>query len=287
MLLLTLALPLAVVDAPALVEQVGTPEATRAAPTLRIAVTELEAAGIEPRHARVVEASVLAELRKLRRTSTIGTREIKQMLDLEARKQLLGCGDVSCLAEIADALGVDVLIAGGISRVGDENVFSLKRIDQRRAVVTAHVERRIAVGNGEELLVAVGSAVAELFPEVPLKAGTTRGVAKEMALRLNPPPLPTPVFFGGLALTAASLTTAGVFGGLNIAWQSDAARYRGAPDYQQAVFDDKNDAIDSMAYGFYAAVGSAAAFGLATTVSALFTDFWGYAEMNADIAGAE
>ena len=275
------------VSAPALLEQPAAVEMARGAQALRIAVTELEASGVERRHARVLEASVLAELRKLDHTSVIGTREIKQMLAHEAQKQLLGCSADACLTEIADALGVDVLVVGAVTNVGDETVFSLKRLDQRRAQVTAHVERRIEVGNGEELLVAVGGAVAELFADIPLKRGAQRGVAKEMALRLNPPPLPTPVFYSGLGLTTASLTAAGVLGGLNVASRADAQRYKVQPGYQQAVFDEKNDTIDSLAYGFYACAGSAVAFGVATTVSAFFTDFWGYADMNDQIASVE
>jgi len=38
------------------------------------------------------------------------------MLDLESQKQLAGYSDESCLAEIADSLGVDALVVGSPAR---------------------------------------------------------------------------------------------------------------------------------------------------------------------------
>lgn len=46
-------------------------------------------------------------------------RDISAVLGLERQKQLLGCGDTSCVAEIAGALGVTDLVNGEIARVDD------------------------------------------------------------------------------------------------------------------------------------------------------------------------
>ncbi len=103
----------------------------------------------------------------------------------------MGCEEnEACLAEIAGALGVDELVSGSLSKVDESEVMVIRRIDQNRAKVVGTVDKRLKEGKGQEFLAAVGSSVEELFPEYPLRAGVTRGVPKEMALRLDPPPLP-------------------------------------------------------------------------------------------------
>ena len=248
---------------------------------LAIAVYELEAQGVDARQARVVQATLLAELRKLDRVTVIGTDEIQAMLQHEANKQLLGCAQDSCLSEIADALGVDVLVVGALARVNDEHVFGLKRVDQTAAKVTGQVNRRFTAGNGEEFLVAVGPAVEELFPDVPLRPGAERGATKEMAIRLNPPPLPAWVFWTGAAATTGLVVGASVVGVLNVAAQDDYARYKTDADpFVLAVYEEKGRAVNDSAYAFFALAGGATALAIATGIAAFFTDFWGYAEMN-------
>jgi hypothetical protein len=135
--------------------------------------------------------------------------EVRRMLDLEAQKQILGCGEEqSCLADIAGAVGADVLIVGGIVDLNGERVVGLKRIEQKSASVTQQVSQRLQVQGGEEVLALVGPAIEQLFPDLPLRDGETRGVAPELALRLNPPPLPLGALVGaGVATGGALLAT--------------------------------------------------------------------------------
>ena len=171
----------------------------------------LERNGIDDDVGKIVDESLLAELRKLTRTSVIGMAEVRQMLDFEATRQTMGCeDDKSCLAELADSLGVDVLVAGGLTRVGTESVIVVRRIEQQTASVAGTFTRRLVAENGEELLAAIGPAVEHLFSEVPLRAGQTHGVDPKLALRLNPPPLPpwlpiTTAAVGGVALVGAGV----------------------------------------------------------------------------------
>ncbi len=155
---------------------------------LRIGVVDVAAANVDELVADVVEDALLVELRKLSLASVIGWKEIRSMIDAEGTKQLAGCEE-SCLAEIADAAGVDVIVVCSVVRT-DQSVLSLRRIDQREAKVVADVQKRMTPGSGEEFLAALGPAVAEVFADIPLKKGAVRGVAKEKALALNPPPVP-------------------------------------------------------------------------------------------------
>ncbi len=61
------------------------------------------------------------------------------MVSFEAQKQLLGCGDDSCLAELGGALGVEFIVMGSVSKIGESTLISLKKIN----LETLQVERRV------------------------------------------------------------------------------------------------------------------------------------------------
>lgn len=243
-------------------------------PVLRIALPDLQLTDVPPRWGTLISHSIALELRKLEHTSVITDEEIRALLEHEAEKQLLACAQESCFSELADALGVDALVIGTVAVVGEQHVFGLKRLDPVNARVMGQVTRRFQAGNGEELLVAIGPAVEELFAEVPLRAGKTRGVAKEMAQRLNPPPLPPWVVVTGAATAGAAALLASVTAVVNLAQADDLARYKAAANpFVTATFDEKRGAVDASALGTWSLAGSAIAVGIATGVAALFTDF--------------
>jgi hypothetical protein len=192
--------------APAPAEEAAAPVEPKAS---RIAVYELKAEGIEPRTALIVTEALVAELRKLQRTSVVSMDEVKAMLDHEAQKQLVGCSDESCLAEIADSLGVDGLVIGTVAHIAGENIIGIKRLDQRQGAVVGSATRRLQAADGTELLAAIGPLVEEVFPDVPLRVGAKRGVDDVVALRLNPPPVPTWAYWTTAATTGV-LAVAGV-----------------------------------------------------------------------------
>src|SRR5690606_31599491 len=115
-------------------------------------------------------------------------------------------------------LGADILIIGGLATLNEQSILGLKRVDQRSARVEAQVTRTLAAADGEEFLAALGPVVAELFSERELREGAERGVDPQMAVRLNPPPLPVWSFWSAVVVTgaaAAGTAVAGAFWGLN------------------------------------------------------------------------
>jgi len=181
----------------------------RAAPALlRVAVYTLELQGVAPNVGALVTESLLGEVKKLKLIQAVGMDEIRDMLSFEATKQLAGCSETadSCLADLAGALGVDELLTGKLGKVDQSSTLLLRRIDQKRAAVKATVNDRLKAGSGQEFLAAIGPAVERLFPGFELRAGASRGVAKEIALQLDPPPVPvwTTTLLGVLAAASAS-----------------------------------------------------------------------------------
>lgn len=242
----------------------------------RIAVYQVNQVGLEDRLALVMTASLTAELRKLAGASVVGLDEVRTMLDLEAEKQATGCPDESCLAEIAAALGVDVLITAQVASVGGQHFVSIKRIDQREARVAGQVNQRLTAGNGDEFLAVVGPAVLALFPELALKPGRKRGVAPELAIRLNPPPLDPWMFWTGVSLTGASVVGTGVAG--VVLWSSfsqyDALRSQpSAPGNQLKTLGADTAQWNT---GLVVGAGVSAGLGVVTAASAAFVDWNGY-----------
>lgn len=252
--------------------------------SLRIAVHAIDPGNVDALLARVVTDATVAELRKLQGLEVVAMDEIKAMLDQEAQKQLVGCSDESCLAEIAEALGVDGIVIGTLARVGDETVFGLKRIDQRAAKTVGQSSERLAHedsgSEAEACLAAVGPAVERLFPDRPLKPGAKRGVDPELVLRVNPPPLSTMVFATSAgAAGVAALATAALFTTNALAYQSAQSATQasvGGKALEGAELMGTVDVVRGTFWGGVAAGALTVGLAATTAVVALFTDWHGY-----------
>ncbi len=189
---------------------------------IRVGVPEPTVVGeVSPRELAVLSQALVTEVRKLDGIAAIGVAEIREMLALEYRRQMLGCSqDENCLAEIAGALGVNELISSELVVQGNTSTLSLSRIDMRTTKVVAAAQKRLARRKaGEEVLGVIGEVVATLYEDRSLRAGEQRGVAPEVARWLNPPPLDRWVFF-----TTAGAAAAAAAGGAIYASNADSTR---------------------------------------------------------------
>lgn len=259
------------------------PTAPRRAGTqaLRIAVYDLELEGVPRNVGAVVTESVLQEVRKLQGASAIGMNEIRDMLAHEATKQLAGCSEdsSSCLADLAGALGVDDLVTGKLARIDKSNVLTLRRIDQKRAEVAGVVDKRLEAGSGQEFLAAIGPSIKELYPTRELKPGYVRGVSKDVALRLDPPPVPVwaTLALGGVAAGAG--IAGGIVGVLALTSQSaykDYAALGKTEVISGATLVKKGNQATTFATAADGLFITAGVVAITTAVVALFTDWKGY-----------
>ena len=253
---------------------------TNLAQAKRVAVYDLELQDIGPAIGTVVTDSLVSELRKLEGVSVIGMDEIRDMLSHEANKQFLGCeSDESCLAEIAGALGVDDLVTGKLSKAADGHVMLVRRIDQGQAKVVGTFNQRLKAGTGQEFLLAIGPAVEELYADRALREGKSRGVAEEVALRLDPPPLPPWSFYTVAGLAVAAAAAGGLFGILanNAESQFNTTAAGSGIIQGKVLVDYENDANNNalLANVSYATAGGLA---LSAAIMFLFTDWHGYGQ---------
>ncbi len=97
--------------------------------------------------------------------SVVTSKDIAAVIGLERQRQLLGCNaEGSCLAELASALGADVLIVGDLARIGDGFRAQLKAVRARDA--TALFNRIVEASTEEQFLKDLGRTGNELAAEL-------------------------------------------------------------------------------------------------------------------------
>lgn len=253
--------------------------------TLRVAVYEPTVAGVPERLAKIVSSYVAAEVRKRERTSVLGGEELRSLMQSSTGKETLGeCSEERCLSEVADALGVDVVVLVQITSVGDELFFGIRRIDQANQEVKGAVSERVADVDLAALLPLIGPAIERLFPDAPLRAGEKAGVDDRAVRVLRPPPLPPVVATSMFVVTGLSVAaTTALFvasGGARRGYEETAARASEQPGsvlYQDVVAEreaaQSADALSLLSLG-------ATTVALATScVLAVFSDWEGLANV--------
>jgi hypothetical protein len=149
-----------------LLAALGATSATAETAVKSVAVLEIAPkGGITAEQAQALADMVANLIRAAGVEKVIGTADVLAALALEQKKQLLGCSDHACLADVGGALGVPWVVSGNVSRFGESWVVNLSLIDARRVEVARGVTR--TVRGGEEALVdALPDAVRELVTGV-------------------------------------------------------------------------------------------------------------------------
>lgn len=135
-----------------------------AAPPQSVAVLGIEVPPQwDPALVRLLEDRVQGELVKADVfTRVVGTRDVGAVLSLEKTRQMLDCNGDGCMAEVAGALGVDLVVAGSVARLGSTNTLSLKMLDARSAVLRTSAQA-LSQGPPETLVALVPGAVQRML----------------------------------------------------------------------------------------------------------------------------
>jgi len=92
----------------------------------------------------------------------ISTADVNEMLGLERQKQLLGCTDGMCLADIGGALGADYLLTSQVGKLGSRVRVDARIVDARKGKVLA-IAGDFAAANNDD-------AIADLMQRMVRKA---------------------------------------------------------------------------------------------------------------------
>lgn len=160
---------------------------------------------------------VLTAVQNLGGYEVIGQDDINALIGFEKQKDLFGCDDAACIADIGGALGVDRMMVVKIARLGNDWVSSCKIIN----IKATKVERRlneVTPGDVRALLEGVPGIVAKLFGKTLSNEGRPLSQTPAEALATSATQTPTstrdPESYGR---AARYVGTGMLFGGFGIA----------------------------------------------------------------------
>jgi hypothetical protein len=128
----------------------------------KVAVMRTQTDGVDAGVGAQVSARI-AEMTRLKTgAEVLSADQITTLLDHERDKQLVGCEQDSCLAEVADALGADVIVAARLSRIDGGYALTITALDAVGAKPLGAVDEK---WGGEPLLLleVIRPAVDRLF----------------------------------------------------------------------------------------------------------------------------
>lgn len=79
--------------------------------------------------ARLVQDTLTVSFAKKPSLEVLSSEDIRRIVSLEAEKELLGCSQSSCLAELASAMGADLVAYGSVGSLGTLTVINLSLFD--------------------------------------------------------------------------------------------------------------------------------------------------------------
>ncbi len=132
---------------------------------------DLEAGdGVRRERAQAFTDVVTGEVGALSPCSVLSRSDVRGVLSFEAEKQLLGCTQESCLAELAGALGADLLVTGSLSKIEASMLLSLRVTDLKSLKVTRRATDSFA-GEDDDAIAFVAWLTRKLMSDDVGKIG--------------------------------------------------------------------------------------------------------------------
>lgn len=200
---------------------VGLPLAASAeAPKKRqLAVLDTKAGSkFDPESVTGLSALIASEAAKRSDLQVIAGGEIRAMVGFEKQRQLLGCQDDSCLAEIGGALGVDFLLASELSTFGGAHLLTLAVVDIGKSRSLKRITRQAETER--EVLAVAPAAVAEALAILPVAGGPAPEAAVTAAPAAPPQHGSSALGWTALGVGVAAAAVGGYFYGS--AWSQAA-----------------------------------------------------------------
>jgi hypothetical protein len=184
-------------------------------------------AAVDQNSASLLTELVANALNSEPRLEVVSSADLRRQLEIEANRQTLGCDAkaTSCLAEIAGAMGAQVVVYGSLGALadganGDVVILTLNLFDSTQGRAVGRIALRDVSLAG--LSAQVDAGVQRLV--APFASGLPEGArAKLLVLDIEPPkkdgaagvvdvagPPPSPTFVAGVGGVLGGVVTAGV-----------------------------------------------------------------------------
>jgi TolB-like protein len=133
----------------------------------KLLVLDFQDQGVGENAAKIVHDTLASRLSKDARLDVISTEDVRRVVDVEAEKRAtLGtCNDEACLAEIAGALGAQLMMYGTIGKLGDLVVVNISVFDAKSGKSVGR--ETVQAKSLEDLPDRVSAAGDRLVAEIP------------------------------------------------------------------------------------------------------------------------
>lgn len=176
---------------------------TEAGP-VRLLVMDLRNDGVTPATQRIVGDALVVELTGTDNLEVLSSEDVRRMADFDASRTEIGCDEASCLAELANALGAQVVVYGSIGTLGRLIVVTLNVFDSQKARSVGR--ETIRADTLEELPPLIEASTRRLVGRIP---GVTAKAAEGRSAWGTPWPY---VGIGGSVVGASAAVVGGFIG---------------------------------------------------------------------------
>lgn len=154
------------------------PRARAAEKITRMAVLEVKAAGVDQKQVEALSALVASDAASFP-VKVIAGSDLQAVLGFERQKQLLGCTDSNCLAELGGALGVEYLLLTEVGLAGGRWLITVNLLDAVKGTSLKRLTKKTK--SQSDLVDLTSEAVAEVMNALPVKAQAKVAAAPEPA----------------------------------------------------------------------------------------------------------
>lgn len=142
------------------------PAATDEDPRVKILVLDARSGDLTADQLHTLSGLLTARVARFPSANVVSSSDLREMLELEAQKQSAGCDDGgnACLAELAGALGADLVIASRAGKLGSTFVFTSQIFDPRKGDAVGRMS--IEAYALEDLVEKIGPALDDVLRSV-------------------------------------------------------------------------------------------------------------------------
>jgi hypothetical protein len=170
-----------------------------------VLVLDLKASNTDPETTNLITELVAVSLQKRAVFDVLTSSDVRDVVAIESDRQALGCdeGSASCLAEVAGAMGADLVVTGTVGQLGSATLVTLNLFDSSAARSRGREELQVQdlATIRPEIDRAVGRLVSEftgeVVPDAPIASPS------EETASAAPSPFVSPLFLGGAAMAVA------------------------------------------------------------------------------------
>ena len=104
---------------------------------------------LQPELGRQLENLLVTHLRQTERYQVMSQADVVSILGVEQQKQLVGCDESSCMAELGGALGARWMVSGSVGKLGPTRMLTLKLLDVDNTKIDNQLTKQLPEDDGE------------------------------------------------------------------------------------------------------------------------------------------